>query len=270
MKKRYCSSTGTTGLLKIFYKSAVFVILVAGYLLAALFINIFTGNKAAKLGRLSQVASFFSTLAIRTLKVNVRVADRRNLGNTRPALIVSNHLSYLDIFITSSVLPSVFIAGMDGVQENFLIGSVTKLSGSIFVERKTRAGLSRDIRKISEIIPHNINLVLYPEGMTTDGRTVQPFKSSLFLPAAEAGLDVLAMCFKYRKINGEVIDESNKDRIFFYGEMSFFSHFFSMMTLDSIDVDLHIIDLIRSSEYSDRKEIRDIAYRKILDCYESE
>lgn len=270
MKSKGKNLPKLTDIIKISYKSIVFVLLIAGYVLTTLVVNLAVRDQSTRLRKLSAVASFFSSLALRVLKVSVNVIDDKNLQNADSALIVSNHLSYLDIFITSSIIPSVFIAGIDGVQENFLIGGVTKLSGSIFVERKTRSSLSNDIRAISDILPHNINLVLYPEGTTTDGSTVYPFKSSLFLPAVEAEMYVLALCFKYRKINGKDIDASNRDNVLFYGNMEFFPHIFNLMTLDSIEIDVHIIDLVRSSEYTDRKHLRDITYEKILNCYETD
>lgn len=269
MKTTPESFSNPLDILKIIYKSFIFIFLVLGYLLSTLFVNVLTKNKAEKLVKLPRITSFFADLALKTLGVKIRIVDEKGIRGFNSAFIVSNHLSYLDIFMISSLIPSVFIAGIDGVQENFLIGTVTKLSGSIFVERKTRNRLSNDIRAISDVLPHDINLVLYPEGTTTNGEGVLPFKSSLLLPAVEAHMDVVTLCFKYRKINGNDIDESNRDVVYFYGDMKFFPHVFRLMTMDSIEIDLYFTDLISAGEYSDRKHLRDIAYERISGCYES-
>lgn len=255
-------------LLKIVYKTAGFSLLITGYVLSTLTLKVLERERASKLKKLSRLASFFASLALRLMGVHVEVTGECDIEKIQPTLIVSNHLSYLDIFIISSLVPSLFIAGIDGVQENFLIGNVTWLSGSIFVERKTRARLSRDIRAISGIIPHNLNLVLFPEGTTTDGETVHPFKSSLFLPAAESGMDVTPLCIKYEKVNNSIVSNCNKDLVLFHGDMSFFPHLFRMMTLDRIEVRVQILETVKKDEYGNRKELRDITFERIRSCYE--
>ena len=66
-------------------------------------------------------------------------------------LIVSNHLSYIDSLVISTVVNSVFIANSE-LQELFPLGTITKYAGGVFVERRNRASLLNDIENIKEEI----------------------------------------------------------------------------------------------------------------------
>jgi len=251
-------------------KSLVFLILVISYIFGTLFVNFTQRDKSERLRKLSRVASFLTSLALRLLGVKVNIADNRNILDTvHSALIVSNHLSYLDIFIISSIVPSIFIAGVDGVQEQLIIGQVTKLSGSIFVERRSRSKLSLNLQEITDAFSHNVNLVLFPEATTTNGDTVIPFKSSLFQSAATSNSEILPLCIKYKRINGEPVGPDNRDLVYFYGDAQFFSHFFRLLMLREIAVDIDVLDMMIVEKYSNRKELSTATYKCILESYHS-
>lgn len=256
--------------IKAIIKSLSFLALVIFYLIGTLFVNITEKDKAEKLRKLSLVASFLTSLALKVLDVKVNILDESNiLSDARSVLVVSNHLSYLDIFIISSIIPSIFIAGVDGVQEQFIIGKLTKLSGSIFVERRGRSKLGMNLKQVTDAFSHNINLVLFPEGTTTNGETVIPFKSSFFQSAAASGSSVLPLCIKYKGINGEPVNKDNRDLLYFYGEAPFFRHFFTLLMQRDINVDLIVLDLINVDEFADRKELSAATYNSILSSYRS-
>jgi lyso-ornithine lipid O-acyltransferase len=104
-----------------------------------------------------------------------------------PAFLVSNHLSWLDVPLLSSMMPLSFIAKSE-VRHWPLFGWMAKLQRTVFVDRERRflTGEKRD--EISRRLQAGDTLVLFPEGTSSDGSSVLPFKSSYF--GVVEGLDI--------------------------------------------------------------------------------
>jgi 1-acyl-sn-glycerol-3-phosphate acyltransferase len=170
----------------------------------------------------------------------------------------------LDIFVIFSTVPAVFIANSE-LEDTFLLGSIIKYSGGVFVERRNRSRLLQDMQHIKNILHMGFNVVLFPEGTTSDGEEVKPFKTSFLDAAAGSGVDVLPLCVRYRKINGEDIDAGNGRLVYYYGDLTFFEHFFRLLNLRSISVDLTELEVIPPG-YT-RKESARIAFERISTAY---
>jgi lyso-ornithine lipid O-acyltransferase len=104
-----------------------------------------------------------------------------------PALLVSNHLSWLDIPLLSAVMPLSFIAKRE-VRTWPLFGAMAKLQRTVFVDRERRLLTQHKRDEISLRLQAGETLVLFPEGTSSDGTNVLPFKSSYF--GAVENLDV--------------------------------------------------------------------------------
>lgn len=198
----------------------------------------------------------------------MRLTNRGSAPNEKKNyLILCNHLSYLDIFIISSFFPASFIASVDEVRNTFLLGKVTELSGGFFVERRKRSGLRAEIESISELLKMGINVALFPEGTTSNGERVLPFKTPLISIAQKAGTDILPLCIKYRRINGEEINARNRDLVYYYGDMKFFDHFFDFLSVGSVDVELTMLESIDPLSGASRKELAASAFNSINSAY---
>lgn len=198
----------------------------------------------------------------------MRLTNRGSaLNEKKNYLILCNHISYLDIFILSSFFPASFIASVDEVRNTFLLGKVTELSGGFFVERRSRSGLRAEIESISGMLKMGINVALFPEGTTSNGERVLPFKTPLISIAQKAEKDILPLCIKYRRINGEEINARNRDLIYYYGEMNFFEHFFDFLSVSSVDVELMMLESINPVSGASRKELAASAFSAISSAY---
>ena len=124
-----------------------------------------------------------------------------------------------------STVPAVFVANSE-LEDTFLLGSIIKYSGGVFVERRNRSRLLQDMQHIKNILHMGFNVVLFPEGTTSDGEEVKPFKTPFLDAAAGSGVDVLPLCVRYRKINGEDIDAGNGRLVYYYGDHYLFRAFF--------------------------------------------
>lgn len=202
------------------------------------------------------------------MRVNTNIKSQ-NFQANKNYLILCNHLSYIDIFILSSLIPSVFIASIDQAKSNIILGKATQLSGSIFVERRHRSNIKEELKSISKILDLGLSLVLFPEGTTSNGERVLPFKSSFLAVAEKNGIQTLPVCIKYRKIDGRDIDYRNKDYIYYYGDMTFFRHFFKFLSVKSIDVELTLLNIIKSTENHSRKDLTLFVFQ-VIDAEYSE
>jgi len=246
-------------------KMLAFVILVVTFLIISFCVDLIVGNKMVKLRYFSRISSFYLRAALIVLGVKIR---RRNINKLVSGkenhLVISNHLSYLDIFVIFSTVPAVFIANSE-LEDTFLLGAIIKYSGGVFVERRNRSRLLQDMQHIKNILHMGFNVVLFPEGTTSDGEEVKPFKTSFLDAAAGSGVDVLPLCVRYRKINGEDIDAGNGRLVYYYGDLTFFEHFFRLLNLRSISVDLTELEVIPPG-YT-RKESARIAFERISTAY---
>ncbi|TXT18635.1 MAG: 1-acyl-sn-glycerol-3-phosphate acyltransferase, partial [Planctomycetota bacterium] len=92
--------------------------------------------------------------------------------------LVSNHLSYLDIVVLGAAQPLVFVAKSEVAQWPVL-GWLAQAGGTLFIERARRA----DVKRVSESMAYSVKqgavVAFFPEGTSSDGQSVLPFRSSL-------------------------------------------------------------------------------------------
>ena len=121
-------------------------------------------------------------------------------------LLVSNHLSYLDIIVLSSIRSCVFVAKRD-VAKWPLFGWLAHAAGTIFVDRDRRFSSPKIVDSIRDAIAGGSVVVLFPEGTSSDGSTVLPFKSTLLESAVQLRSPIAAASIEYALNDGSVAGE---------------------------------------------------------------
>src|SRR6266699_5597596 len=124
----------------------------------------------------------------------------------RSGLLVCNHLSYLDVIVLSSIGPCVFVAKRD-IATWPLFGWLARAAGTIFVDREHRLASANVVDLVQEAVAGGSLVVLFPEGTSSDGSTVLPFKSSLLESAVQLRCPVTAVAIEYALDDGSVADE---------------------------------------------------------------
>ncbi len=256
-------------MIKKFFKTFLFILIVFTYIPICYLLNLIVRNKRKRLWYSAKLTSIFCSFLLKTIRYSVTTRNIKylNENNDKTFLVLSNHLSYTDIFVISSISPSLFIASVDGVKNQFLLGMVTQLSGSFFVERRNRSRLSADMKNIVDKLICGLDVVLFPEGTTSNGDSILPFKAPFISCAGKANVDVLPICIKYTKVNGVDIDNSTRDSVYYYGDAAFFEHFFRMISLNSVDVEVTELEKISVDAKSTRKDITNMAYERINEAY---
>lgn len=168
----------------------------------------------------------FYRVALRILGIHIRVFHE--FSPRRPLCIVANHVSYLDVFVLGSLIPAVFVAKKE-VRQWPVIGWIAWLQRTIFIERR-RSKADEEILPLIKALNQGSNVIVFPEGTSTDGLTVLPFKSTLFEAPKRANAYIQPVSLIYRERNGDKL--SDKDRQFYtWGTDAPFFHHFSKLIL---------------------------------------
>jgi 1-acyl-sn-glycerol-3-phosphate acyltransferase len=97
---------------------------------------------------------------------------------------VANHVSWLDIPIIAGLTRSAFVS-QDGVASVPIIGWLAAMNNTIFVSRTDRLGVAQQVETLREALHEHQPITIFPEGTTTNGRVLLPFKPALFAPLAD-------------------------------------------------------------------------------------
>lgn len=120
-----------------------------------------------------------------------------------PTLVVSNHVSWLDIWVINCVTPVRFVAKSD-IRRWPVVGFLVTGAGTIFIEREKRRDTARTNRAVIEALMSGDHVAVFPEGTTTDGTEVKSYHASLFQPALGAGARVVVLALRYLTPDGHV------------------------------------------------------------------
>jgi 1-acyl-sn-glycerol-3-phosphate acyltransferase len=150
-------------------------------------------------------------------------------------LVVSNHQSYLDILVLSAHFPVQFVAKKE-VAAWPLIGWMAQLSNTIFIDRGSTRHSWQCAQAITTSLRQGVHVLVFPEGTSTAGTHVLPFKSLLFGAAHKADAPVLPLTLNYLAINEQPLKAQMRDLCCWHGEMEFVSHFWKVLSLRSIEV----------------------------------
>ena len=149
-------------------------------------------------------------------------------------LVVSNHLSYLDVIIISAAMPCFFVAKMEiGGWPYF--GKAARAGGTIFLNRSSQASAMSVAEQISErlSLPIPVPVLLFPEGTSTDGTQVLPFHTRLFDPATTAGAPITAAGIRYASEGG--VEERE---LCWYGDDEFITHLWKVLGIAGFSAQL--------------------------------
>ena len=185
---------------------------------------------------------------LRILKIKITLSGEvLNIFSKDSYLVVSNHISWLDIPVIFSLKPITFVSASD-VKTWPIIGMLAKFSGAIFIDRKRKSVLLEVIQAMNHHFKkHKQSICIFPEGITSNGYQVLPFKSNLFQSAFEANKLLLPLSIQYKENN--VIS----NRTSFHGSMSLFQSFKRIAQSNHIEVLLDIGHPVKPSQ--SRKEL---------------
>lgn len=159
----------------------------------------------------------------------------------------------LDILVISSLHPTLFITSVD-MRQTWGLGFLTEMGGCLYVERRSRSKLNKEIEEIRLALKQGFSVVLYPEGTSSNGERVLPFKKSLLTAAAGTGVPILPMVINYRRVNGEAVSLKWRDYVCWYGDQTFFPALLRILSVQSVDVEIEFLKEVRVHSDKERRE----------------
>lgn len=146
----------------------------------------------------------------------------------KTGLIACNHLGYVDILVIGSLCPAIFVAKSD-VQGWPIFGWLASRAGTIFVSRNAPAQVPSQLRQMQQPLRQGHPVVLFPEGTSSDGASVLPFRSSLFESVIATGSPITPAAIGYDLgSHGSVGTE-----IAYWGDHSLLPHLFNLLSKKS-------------------------------------
>ena len=121
------------------------------------------------------------------------------LINQKKYLMVANHISWMDIIVIQSIKPCIFVAKSD-VASWPLFGWVAQMTGTIFIKRDKVSDIKKALKKMKRRLIKR-SVCIFPEGTSTNGRYLLPFKSNLFQSSIDTNKSILPLCLRYEQNN---------------------------------------------------------------------
>lgn len=175
-------------------------------------------------------------------------------------VLVTNHSTYLDIPVLARELDVVFVAKSE-VRGWPFVGALAKSVGTIFVERTIRRDAVRTGSSIEKALAEGRSVAFFPEGESTDGTTVLPFKPALLDVAARTQVPVVAAAIRYR---AEGVDAN---KVICWGdETPFSTHAWRVLKVPRIEA---VVSFALPRISSDRKELAAALHRDTLERFEA-
>lgn len=213
---------------------------------------------------------FYWRMVCRLIGLNVRVIGAvASSADGRPVVFVSNHSSWLDIPVLGGRLRACFIA-KEEVGGWPVIQTVARLGRTVYV-RRSRASIGRERDDMQARLASGDNLVLFPEGTTSDGSRVLPFRSAFLsvaeLPVTASGRTpiVQPVSVVYDRLAGLPTGRAARPLFAWYGDMDIGSHFWRLAQHRGLRASVLLHQPLDPEQFASRKDLAAAAWAIVAD-----
>ncbi len=211
-------------------------------------------------------ARFYWAMIARLMGLRVQVIGHPAVGG-RPVVFASNHSSWLDVLALGSTLNACFIA-KDEVGQWPGIRTVARLGRTVFVSR--RAADTRGERdEMRERLAAGDNLILFPEGTSSDGCRVLPFRSAFFSIAEEHGDGmrplIQPVSVVYDRLDGLPMGRARRAVCAWYGDMELGRHFWQLARFRSLRATVLLHPPLDPADFASRKALAQAVWQSVAD-----
>ena len=241
-----------------YFKFAGFSFLTIFLIFLKIFLQFFSKRISQK------IVQIFHKLLLWLTNINVEVIGQKNNNNV-PTLYISNHLSYLDIPILGSILIGRFVAKNE-ISNWPIIGYLSKVGNTIFVNRNLKF-LKTNKSIIYDYLCRGDNIILFPEGTTSDGNRILKFKSSLLTSLENKNILIQPIVIRYKSINGMPLNRWLKPIIAWYGDVDFKPHLINILKLFSIKAQIIFLPALNGRDFANRKDMTSSLHHAIDSSY---
>lgn len=234
------------------WKLGIFVVFIISYIAVCLFWRLWTKDPVRRRQLYTLTVKFFCRLALWLMSFKLNAINSPDEND--PYLLISNHLGILDILMLASVKPTLFVTSVE-MRNTPLLGLLTEMGGCLYVERRDRRNIQNELIEIRETLKKGLSVALYPEGTSSDGTKVLPFKKTLLTSAAGTGVPIKPVIINFRRVNGEPMSHKWREYVFWYGDQTFLGFLFRVFTLKSIEADIEFGEELYVHNEEERRTI---------------
>lgn len=215
----------------------------------------------------SRINRNFTLLLRLILNIKVTVSGDEGQLERGGYVIIANHVSYVDGMVLGSIFPIVFVSKRE-VKSWPIVGQWNLLCGTVFINRQNKEQVRELIPEMIRKLKQEANLLLFPEGTSTDGERMLPFQTvPLEAPLRNRSIIVPAT-IAYKSIDNRPVGPANRDLVYWHGDMGFLSHFWHLLGLRGVEVLVTIQPRIECFRYRDnsagRKKLAEDCYERVL------
>ena len=182
-------------------------------------------------------------------------------------IYISNHVSYLDVFVLGSMIDGIFVAKSE-IDSWPLINKICALVKTIFIDRRDILGIKKQMNSILKSLKSGFNVIIFPEGTSSDGSRVLKFKSSLFglvdLKTKEK-FKIQPISIFYNKLDGMPVERKFRPFFAWFGNMDLLPHAWKFLGLGLSEVKVNFHKAIEFSKFKNRKEAANYCQKIISD-----
>jgi len=198
----------------------------------------------------------WSKTTLDVLGVEVKVFG--DMAHKGPLLLVSNHISWLDILLLYSVLPIRFVAKVE-IRGWPVVGRLSQLLGTVFIFRESLRDMTRVNRELVAILHEGFSVAVFPEGATTDGLQMQPFHPGLLQSAIVAQVPIQPVAIRYLRLDGSICAEAAYD-----GDKTLWQTLQGVCAQQQVLAQITFTDLVLPAAQH-RRELAVMTHQKITD-----
>ena len=208
------------------------------------------------IARKRRIIKWWCVGLLRAFHIQVNTFGSLPPADTQGVMFVANHISWADIHALNSLIPLRFVAKSD-IKHWPVFGYLVTKANTLFIDRSKRQAAGRIVETVSNSLIAGDNLCYFPEGTTTDGTHMLPFKSSVLQAAINAKTHIWPVAIRYINADGSINSE-----MAYAGETTMIESMKLIVMQKNAIVELHFLAPIQAFG-GDRRALTDAAFAAI-------
>ena len=198
---------------------------------------------------------------LKILEINLQLSGFDSLPSGG-ILFASNHISWLDIMVINAAMPVRFVAKSE-VKQWPIFGYLADQLNTLYIQRNNRGDVSKMVGQLINALNKGESICIFPEGTSSDGLTVLPFRSNLFEAVINSNSNCMPLAITYK----DSMTRQQSIAPAYFGEINLIKSIKNIVNSSPIDVFISVIDVTNTNRT--RKELCDEVWKKVNQMHQS-